>query len=99
MVPDTFLPSQEYERARAVREHYAAEKARMDYEARKAQLIARSVVEHAWAKCTRDLRDSVMALPDRLSRAIAAEVDQVKIHALLTKEFRAALMPPGEAGR
>ena len=84
---------QAYERSKATLEHYRAQKSRLDFLARKSQLIHRSTVEHAFETCVRQLTESVMALPGRLAPVFSLELDEKKIHAMFTREIRAALEP------
>jgi hypothetical protein len=66
--PETKTPTElgAYARARAQREEYAAECARLDLEKRQGKLIDRQRVESAATEFYRVLRDTVLAVPDRI---------------------------------
>ncbi|MEO7862070.1 MAG: hypothetical protein ABIU05_16895 [Nitrospirales bacterium] len=63
----------------------------MEVSRKRGELIERVVVEQDAFRAGRLVRDSILALPDRLAGILAAESDQRKTHALLTKELRQAL--------
>ena len=75
----------------AKKEHFNAEKARLEYEARMGSLVDKDKVERMAFRLARLVRDTLLNLPDRLAGILASETDQHKIHATLTKELRQAL--------
>jgi len=90
----------EYEKARATRMHFAAERARLDYEKRLSELVELRAVKQAESRCHAHVRTMLQQLTDRLAAVFAAERDPLKIHAMMTQEYRqllegleAALLP------
>ena len=81
----------QYTKARAVREHYQARLAKIDYEERIAKLVSGEEVQVAAFNKFRQFRDAMINLPDRLAAMLAAETVETTVHALLTNEIRKAL--------
>ena len=87
---DAFGASQ-YNKARAVREHYQARLAKLEFEEKTAKLIAADEVKVAAFNLFRRYRDHMLNIPDRLAAILAAEVDAAKCYEILTSEIRKAL--------
>lgn len=83
----------DFSKEQAKKEHFNAEKAKLDYEVRIGSLVEKAKVEQEAFRVGRLMRDALMGLPDRLAGVLASESNQQKIHALLTKEFRQVLEP------
>lgn len=83
--------SQDYAKARAIRENYNARLAKIEYEEKIGKLLNRDEVQVAAFNKHRILRDILLGLPDRLAAVLTAETDQQKVHDLLNDEIRKAL--------
>ena len=81
----------QYTKARAVREHYQARLAKIDYEERIAKLVSGQEVQVAAYNKFRQFRDAMINIPDRVAAMLAAETVEATVHALLTAEIRKAL--------
>ena len=88
---DPAAGSQQYTRARAVREHYQARLAKLDFEERTATLVSKDEVQHAAFQKFRQFRDRMSNIPDRVAAILAAEPDAAKCHEILSAEVRKAL--------
>jgi hypothetical protein len=80
-----------YNTARAEREHYNAELARLKFEEQAGKLIAADKVRDEAFQAARYVRDSLLAIPDRVAGELAGETNQFRIHQRLTEEIRRAL--------
>ena len=81
----------QYSKARAVREHYQARLAKLEYEERVGSLVSKDEVRVAAFNKTRQFRDAMLNIPDRLAAMLAAEPDAAKCYEILTTEIRKAL--------
>lgn len=81
----------DYQRARAQREQFAAEEARLNYLRQRGALVSAADVREAAFKRYRSLRDQLLGIPDRLAAILAAERDPVRVHAALTDELKRVL--------
>lgn len=63
-------PSQ-YQRAKAVKETYAAQLARLEYEEKAGKLVPAAQVKAEAFKVARNVRDSLMGLPERVAAELA----------------------------
>jgi hypothetical protein len=77
--------------ARALRELYAAELLRLDYETKQATLMPRSQVEGATFDVYRVVRDGLLNIPDRIAAQLAVETNSAVVRDLLTREITQAL--------
>ena len=77
-----------YAQARAEREHYQAQMAKLSYERKLGNLIEREGVERAAKVFWSYLRDSILAIPARLAADLAAETDVARVRDLLDTELR-----------
>lgn len=88
-LPEDQIPDLNDSRAR--REHYLAEKARLDaLQGRKELLPADQVKAEAFA-LARAVRDGMLGIADRLAPVLAATMDSRQVHQLLDEEIRVAL--------
>lgn len=87
---DAFGASQ-YNKARAVREHYQARILKLEYEEKVAKLIPADEVKVAAFNLFRRYRDHMLNLPDRLAAILAAESESAKCYEVLAVEIRKAL--------
>jgi len=87
---DAFGASQ-YNKARAVREHYQARLAKLEFEEKTAKLILADEVKVAAFNLFRQYRDHMLNIPDRVAAILAAESEAAKCHEILAGEIRKAL--------
>lgn len=80
-----------YQKARAMREAYAAKLAQLDYQQKMGQLVSKDEMKGALFSAGRQLRDSLTQLPSRLAPQLASETDQHVISMMLTQEINDAL--------
>lgn len=88
-LPEDQIPDLNESRAR--HEHYKAEKARLEALQGRGELVPADEVKAEAFKAARSVRDSLMALPDRLAAQLAGTSDVRLCHTLLTEELRVAL--------
>jgi len=81
----------QYTKARAVREHYQARLAKIDYEERVASLVSKDEVQVAAFNKFRQFRDAMLNIPDRIAAMLAAETVEAKCYEILATEIRKAL--------
>ena len=84
-------PTTTYLRARAVKESFAARTAQLEYEERSGKLISTSRVAEYVAGFSSIVKDSLMAMPDRLAPMLAAVDDEKTIHRILAADITAVL--------
>lgn len=77
--------------SRARREHYRAERLRLEVEAMKAQLVPAREVEEEAARVAAEVRSGFAALVDRLAPQVAAAKDVRSVHLLLSEGIRCEL--------
>ena len=80
-----------YANARAFRETYAARILKLEFDQKSGRLVDKNELKLRLAKLHMAVRDSLRTVPDRVAPVLAAETDQVKIHAILLKEIGQAL--------
>jgi hypothetical protein len=83
------IPS--FAQSRAIREAYAARLTRLEFDQRSGKLVDKAELKMRLAKLHMSVRDALRTIPDRVAPIVAAEKDQVKIHAMLLKEIGQAL--------
>ena len=88
-LPEDQIPGLNDSKAR--REHYLAEKARLEVKTMRSELVPAADVKAAAFKKGRTVRDSIMAIPDRLAAQLAGTTDPRQVHTLLSEELRVAL--------
>ena len=81
----------QYTKARAVREHYQARLAKLEFEEKTAKLIAADEVKVPAFNLFRRYRDHLLNIPDRLAAILAAESESAKCYEILAGEIRKAL--------
>jgi hypothetical protein len=80
-----------FNESRSRREHYLAEKARLEVQTMQGDLVPAADVKAAAFKKARTVRDSMMAIPDRVIPTLISMTDTRAAHQLLTEEIRTAL--------
>lgn len=91
-------PVAAYLRARAVKENFAARKMQLEYEELAGKLIRAERASEYAASFSSIVKDSLLAVPDRLSPMLAALAgDEVAIHRLLMKEIADVLRKMSKA--
>jgi len=81
----------QYTKARAVREHYQARLAKIDYEERVAKLVPKDEVQVAAFNKFRQFRDHMLNIPDRVAAMLAAETEAARCYEIIAIEIRKAL--------
>lgn len=76
-----------YADARAAREVYQAQKARLDLDERMGKLVRIETVRTAAYNAARKTRDHLLALPERVSTTLAALTDAAEVQHLLEDEI------------
>jgi len=94
-LPEDQIPDLNDSRAR--REHYLAEKARLDALQGRKELLPADQVKAEAFNLARGLRDGLMRVADRLAPTLAATADARQVHHLLMEEIRVALRSLGDA--
>lgn len=80
-----------YQKARAMREAYAAKLAQLDYQQKVGLLVSKDDMKAALFSAGRQLRDTLTQLPTRLAPQLASEQDQHVISMMLAQEINDAL--------
>ena len=88
-LPPDAIPDLNESRAR--HEHFKAELASLQLATQQAELVPAAEVKATTFKLARGVRDSIMAIPDRLAAQLAGTTDARQCHTLLTEELRIAL--------
>jgi hypothetical protein len=88
-LPEDQIPDLNDSRAR--REHYLAEKARLDALRGRDELIPADQVKAEAFALARAVRDGMLGIADRLAPQLAATTDARQVHILMTDEIRVAL--------
>lgn len=78
----------DYLAARAKREGFLAKQAELDYLDQIGRLVSSEEVEREVAEIFSQLKSSVFMVSDRKAQILAAELDPVRVHRLLSDEFR-----------
>ncbi len=94
---DVFGAAQ-YNKARAVREHYQARLAKLEYEQKVGSLVSRDEVKIAAFNTLRQFRDAMLNIPDRLAAMLAAETEAARCYEILATEIRKALNDFADSG-
>ncbi len=81
----------QYTKARAVREHYQARLAKLEYEEKVGSLVSKDEVKIAAFNKGRILRDGMLNLADRIAPMVAAENDAARCHEIISTEVRKVL--------
>lgn len=88
-LPEDQIPDLNDSRAR--REHYLAEKARLEALQGRAELLPADQVKKEAFALARAVRDGMLGIADRLAPLLAATTDARQVHQLLDQEIRVAL--------
>lgn len=94
-LPEDQIPDLNDSRAR--REHYLAEKARLEALQGRAELLPADQVKREAFALARAVRDGMLGIADRLAPLLAATTDARQVHQLLDQEIRVALRSLGNA--
>jgi hypothetical protein len=81
----------QYTKARAVREHYQARLAKIEYEERVGNLVPKDEVQVGAFNKFRQYRDGMLNIPDRIAAMLAAETDEARCYEIIATEIRKAL--------
>lgn len=81
----------DYLQARAMREHYNAETAKLDYEVKAGLLVDRAAVEGQAFNTARAVREALTQIPARICGLVVAIDDADEIEKLLEDEINSAL--------
>src|SRR5581483_2205690 len=88
---DAGFGASQYSKARAIREHFQARLAKLEFEERTGKLVSADEVRVAAFNQFRQFRDHMLNLPDRLAAMLAAESEPATCYEILTTEIRKAL--------
>ena len=80
-----------YAEARAQHERFKSRLAELELATIEGKLVNSDEVKRESFRTARQVRDSLLNLPDRLAAELAAETNQFKVHQRLVKEIRRAL--------
>lgn len=80
-----------YQRAKAVKEHYGAQIARVQYEEMAGKLVPAAQVKAEAFKVARNVRDTLMGLPERVSAELAHMTEAREIAIYLRAQMADAL--------
>jgi hypothetical protein len=80
-----------YAKARAEREAYLAQLAKLDYETTVGKLVDAEVVKKTWFEAGRKVREAVLSVADRISPLVTGLADVAEVHRVITHELRIAL--------
>lgn len=80
-----------YHKAKAVKTAYEAKLKELEYKELDGTLMNVEKAQQAVFGAVRQLRNSFLALPDRLAAVLAPETDKAKIHDILSREVRLIL--------
>lgn len=80
-----------YHIAKAKRESYQAELARLDWRRKKGELVERADVKRDARLCGKRMKDRMLGIPARLDAILAAEIDPRAIRLMLLDEISKAL--------
>ncbi|MFP5248616.1 MAG: hypothetical protein ACLGP3_02170 [Acidobacteriota bacterium] len=93
--PPVAVPDDEqiesYQKSAARLQHYKAALAEIEFQIQTGTLVRKDEFEREVFKFHRNLRDQLLNVPDRTAALLAAETEQVKVHAILTREIRRVL--------
>jgi phage terminase Nu1 subunit (DNA packaging protein) len=83
--------SEGYEQARTERMIWLAKQAELNYKKQEGLLVDAEAVRQAAFEKARQVRDSLLNIPARISPILAAERDTKKVNEILTNEIRQCL--------
>jgi hypothetical protein len=88
-LPEDQIP--DLNKSRARREHYQAEKAKLEALQGRGELVPAEEVKREAFAMGRQIRDAMQGIPDRVASLLAASSDVRDVHQMLTEEIRVAL--------
>ena len=88
-----------YSHARAVNENNKALLSTMDVDQKSESLVSADSVKRSVMETYRQVRERLLALPDRLAARMAAMSESDEVHELLTSELESALQLAEPGGR
>jgi hypothetical protein len=88
-LPDDAIPELNISRER--KEHYQAELAKLDVDAKRGELVPAEAVKKEAFSLAKTVREALVNIPDRLANQLAAESDPATIHMALSHELMQAL--------
>lgn len=96
MVPEADAEGQpqeygNYQKARTIQAAYKARLTQLEYEMLSGEVVKKAEVKTALFVAARTTRDSILAIPKRISALLAGESDRHKIEKLLRGELQQAL--------
>lgn len=80
-----------YIQSRAIRELYVARLRKLEYEEKASRLISTDKVSVRWFNLSRQLRDQILSVPNRIDAMVAAENDRFKVNQIITEEITRVL--------
>ncbi len=80
-----------YHRAKAAREAIEARRAQVELERLMGDLVSVADVKREYFAIVREMRDALLALPDRVAQVLAIESDPRGVHRLLSDEIEQVL--------
>ena len=88
-LPEDQIPGLDVSRER--KEHYNAELARLQALKEREELVPTTDVKRMASTLGRQIRDNILAIPNRVAPLLAAARDSADVHRLLDEELRTAL--------
>lgn len=88
-LPEDQIPGLDVSRER--KEHYNAELARLQALKEREELVPTADVKRMASTLGRQIRDNILAIPNRVAPLLAASRDSAEVHRLLDEELRTAL--------
>lgn len=80
-----------YIQSRAIRELYVARLRKLEYEEKAGRVVSLDKVSVRWFNLSRQLRDQLISIPNRIDALLAAETDRFTINHMLTAEISRVL--------
>ena len=80
-----------YIQSRAIRELYVARLRKLEYEEKAGRLVSLDKVTVRWFNLSRQLRDQLLSIPNRIDAVAAAETDRFKVNQIITDEINRVL--------
>jgi hypothetical protein len=80
-----------YYKARARKEHWAAELKEIEFQKKAGTLVEVAQVQKEFDKLARQIKEGILNIPVRISHELASETDPHKVNLILEKEIRAVL--------
>lgn len=86
-----------FQESRAIKEHYKALQAKIDYEKKSGNYLDRESVEMNWVRAAATIREGLELIASQQSVNLASENDSMKIYDLLMHEFSIVLNKASDA--